>query len=250
MNKQLLLNTLSKTFLNLSGTDDNLIFFNIENNNLKLKSYNVAHKSTVISTVIINNFDMNDCHFAIRDPDRLLKILNLCKDELSLSISSKYDIRLNINDSKIITNFVLADTKVLSESIKEQYEVEVDEPNQYDLIIPITQDFHETFSKLKKALGSNVFNVDTMINNVHFTLGEGNDYTTRSSYAIEQYELINEVNELSFSTDTLISIMDKNKNCDGKMFINSEGLMKIQYNNSIEESNQIATYFMFALDQL
>lgn len=250
MNKQILLNTLTKSFLSLTGVDQYFIFLDVKDDSLLMKTINVAYKSTVVSQVSITNTGMKDCKVVIREPDRLVKLLGIKKDEIEVILNDKTDVRLCIKDGKITTDFTLADPKVLPKSIMEQYSVEVEEPDVYEISIPVTSEFVETFSKLKKALSTEVFSVECSLGSINIGLGENNDYSTKSTFKIENASCETEIDTLLFSSDTLLAILDRNKNCNGTIYVNSNGLLKIEYDHTIDTSKQKATYFMVALDQL
>jgi len=253
MNKQLILNSLHKTFLNLTGIapEDYYIFLTIKDNRMLVKSTNNAFNSLVISTVSIDNIKLPDASVVIREPDKLLKLLNLAEDDIEfLLASSKKDVKLHIKYGKCHDEYNLADPMVLSESIREQGDAYIEEPLSYDFSIPITTELVDNFSKRKKALSTEIATLEVKDRMIKFQLGDISTYSNKSSFLVEIPDGMFDIPIMLFSADTMLSIFDRNKGMNGKIQLDPDGFMKISYEHKIDNSIQKADYFLLPLDQI
>ena len=161
MNKSTLLPAIKKVFLDLKGADEYHIFWNLKNNKLILSSYVVAFGSTTVSTVCINELDMEDSFFIIREPKKLLNLLNIKEEELNMTIDKNV---IKIKDSNFTSTFILCDPDSVSQRVPD-----IDEPGQYDLMVKLNEGFSDRFLKAKKANNSEIFSI-CILNNKLFIL--------------------------------------------------------------------------------
>ena len=75
--KEILVSSIKKGFLDLTGVDDYYIFWTVENGRLRLSSYVIAHKSSTLATIEVKDFYLPDSVSVIRDPGRLMKLINI-----------------------------------------------------------------------------------------------------------------------------------------------------------------------------
>ncbi len=128
--KEILVSSIKKGFLDLTGVDDYYIFWSVKNNTLKLSSYVIAHKSSTLSLIDVENFYISDSMAVVRDPGKLLKLLNIGSERLNVSIT---DNKMKLEDGSFDMEFVLADPNTIGVKVPD-----IDEPESYELTIDLT----------------------------------------------------------------------------------------------------------------
>jgi hypothetical protein len=237
MNKSTLLPAIKKVFLDLKGADEYHIFWNLKNNKLILSSYVVAFGSTTVSTVCINELDMEDSFFIIREPKKLLNLLNIKEEELNMTIDKNV---IKIKDSNFTSTFILCDPDSVSQRVPD-----IDEPGQYDLMVKLNEGFSDRFLKAKKANNSEIFSVLIEKGILKYTVGDDNSYSNQISFTSNGIYLF-DMSKLLFSSDIIEEIFERNKDAEGTMVIFADGLMKIEF----EDSKIKSKYYLIALDTL
>lgn len=244
MTKSIILSSIKKVFLDPKDVDNYYVFWKIEDNKLKLESVVVAYKSSTYCVLEAENFSMIDQEFIIRQPDKLIKLINISEDNVTLEIEKKYDHRLIIKDSSFEQEFILCDRSGIPVELPT-----IEEPLSYDFTLPIDATFIEKFLKVKKANGSETVSIEIKDRKARFEVGDNNSYSNKSKFFIEQDGMF-DMDKILFSSDIIQIIFERNKSCEGSMQVFNEGLMKITFNEVIDEISTTATYFLIALDQL
>jgi hypothetical protein len=235
--KEILVSSIKKCFLDLTGVGDYYIFWLVENGRLKLTSYVIAHKSSTLSKIEVADFYLPDSLAVVRDPARLLKLLNIAGDTLSVSLE---DNKMKLLDSNFDMEFVLADPNTIGVRVPD-----IEEPISYELTIDLTDDFVNRYVLAKSANNTEIVSVEVKDREARFELGEANGYTNKIKFSVTLDGIFN-MERLLFSSDIIEEILKRNKGTQGKLYVCEDGLMKIEYNDGTIKS----TYFLVALDKL
>ena len=235
--KEILVSSIKKGFLDLTGVDDYYIFWTVENGRLRLSSYVIAHKSSTLATIEVKDFYLPDSVSVIRDPGRLMKLINITGDNLSVSID---DNRMKLEDGSFDMEFVLCDPNTIGVKVPD-----IEEPISYELTIDLTDEFVNRYIAAKSANNTEIVSVEVANRQAKFELGEANGYTNKIKFSVNLDGMF-DMERLLFSSDVIEEILKRNKGTQGKLYVCEEGLMKIQYMDGTIKS----TYFLVALDKL
>lgn len=244
MQKQVLISSLDKNFLALKGIDDYYVFLSSNGKKMEMKSYAIAYKSSVFSTLRVEGVDLEKCDVIVRNPKSLINILNIADEEILLSFDNKDTSKLLIKDGTFSSEFVLTDPSVIGFKLPK-----IDEPISYDVEIDVTQDFIKKYLKAKKANNTETVSVEVKDRKSVFVLGDLSSYSNKVSFAIEQEGLLN-MDKVYFSSDIIEEVLSKNKTATGKLYVCEQGLMKIQLEEIVKDYKISTTYFLVALDNL
>jgi hypothetical protein len=235
--KEILVSSIKKGFLDLTGVDDYYIFWTVESGRLIMSSYVIAHKSSTLSLIEVENFYLPDSLAVIRDPGRLLKLINITGENLKVGIT---DNKMSLNDGNFDMEFVLCDPNTVGVRIPD-----IEEPISYELTIDLTDEFVNRYISAKSANNTEIVSVEVADRQARFELGEANGYTNKIKFSVTLDGIFN-MERLLFSSDVIEEILKRNKGTQGKLYVCEDGLMKIEYNDGTIKS----TYFLVALDKL
>ena len=235
--KEILVSSIKKGFLDLTGVDDYYIFWTVESGRLRMSSYVIAHKSSTLSSIEVENFYLPDSLAVIRDPGRLMKLINITGEKLSVSIE---DNKMRLEDGSFDMEFVLCDPNTIGVKVPD-----IEEPISYELTIDLTDEFVNRYIAAKSANNTEIVSVEVANRQAKFELGEANGYTNKIKFSVNIDGMFN-MERLLFSSDVIEEILKRNKGTQGKLYVCEEGLMKIQYMDGTIKS----TYFLVALDKL
>ena len=235
--KEILVSSIKKGFLDLTGVDDYYIFWTVESGRLRMSSYVIANKSSTLSSIEVENFYLPDSLAVIRDPGRLLKLINITGENLKVGIT---DNKMSLNDGNFDMEFVLCDPNTVGVRIPD-----IEEPISYELTIDLTDEFVNRYISAKSANNTEIVSVEVADRQARFELGEANGYTNKIKFSVTLDGIFN-MERLLFSSDVIEEILKRNKGTQGKLYVCEDGLMKIEYNDGTIKS----TYFLVALDKL
>jgi hypothetical protein len=235
--KELLISSIRKNFLDLTGVDDYYIFWKVEDRKIKLGSYAIAHKSSTLSIVEVDPVFIPNSSALIRDPGRLLKMLAITNDNLKIEIA---DNKMKLSDDAYDLEFILCDQSTVGIKLPL-----IEEPLSYDIILEINDDFANKFISAKNANSSEIVSVEVKDRKAKFELGETNGYSNKIKFSIELDGMF-EMEKILFSSDIIEEIFKRNKNSNGKLYVCEDGLMMIEYQKEEIKSK----YFLVALDKL
>lgn len=242
MTKTVLLSSIKRCFLELKGVDDYYIKWHVEDSKLSFSAYVIAFGSSTVCQLSLPGVDLANLNVIIRNPKTFLNLLNIAEEELQLKFNKKHEYKLQIKDASFEQDYILCDPTV----INVQTPI-IDEPLSYDMMIELTTDFVNKYLKAKKANGSEVVSVSIKDRKATFELGD--KYSNKSRFFIEEDGMF-DMKKISFSSDVIEEIFQRNKDCTGRMFIHSDGLMKIYFKETIGLFTPEVTYFLIALDKL
>lgn len=201
-------------------------------NNKTLESKFITTNKNLVGNITAPNIELDDCEFGIYDTSQLLKLIGITDKLLTLNIEKKGKIanKLLIADANYNLEYTLADI-MLTPNIPS-----FDEP-PYNMVANIDKEFIDKFSKAKKALDTEVFNIysgtDSLNNNVlFFNLGGSEGYTNKVNFYIpaDQVSVLGE--SVKFPIEEFNEILLANKELKSStLYISEEGLLKINFEN-------------------
>lgn len=244
MNKTLLYNSIKKVFLDLKDVE-HFIFWDIKDSRLFLKSLDTAYNTSVMSKVAIPFESRVEQNLILKDPDSVLKVLDLYSDEVDIKILSDKGYSIILNDGNFKSEIVVTDPNYVSDHIKENKEMEADEPISYDVVFHIDTAFMEKFIKAKKANKSENISIWTKERKTFFQLGDSNNFSNKIEFSIEQEGMF-DMEKLIYSSTIMQNIFDRNKKSKGTIFVDGGGLMKLSFIENEIESN----YFLVCQDNI
>lgn len=243
MNNNKLTDALKKVYFKFAGVEDYFIFWKCEDHILSLEATVKIFKSVLLSSIKLKEIDFQKSEFIIRNPEDLLSLLSIADEEVTLIYERQYDSKLTIKDSNYEQVFILCDPNTPGR--KPERGIIEEEPLSYDFVLHIDDEFANKFIKAKKANKSEVVTLEVKDRKATFQLGEDNGYTNKTRFFIEEDGMF-DMEKISFSSDMIQSIFEKNKGMKGQLSVSDQGLMKIEYRTDKVEIR----YFLAALDEL
>lgn len=244
MNKSILYSSIKKVFLDLKDVE-HFIFWDIKDSRLHLKSLDTAYNTSVMSKVSIPFESRKDENLILKDPDSVLKVLDLYTDDVDISIVSEKGYSIILYDGNFKSEIVVTDPNYVSDHIKENKEMEAEEPISYDAVFNVDTLFMEKFIKAKKANKSENISIWTKDRKTFFQLGDINNFSNKIQFHIEQDGMF-DMNKLIYSSTIMQNIFDRNKKSKGTIYVDGSGLMKLTFlENDIE-----SIYFLVCQDNI
>ena len=191
----------------------------------------------VIGKIICQNIDIEDCELAIFDTKKFLSLLNITQGELLLNLEKHKSIptKIHIQDSKFDLTYALADPLLIPKVGT------VTEP-QWDATFPLDSEDLLNLVKAKTSLGD----IDNMIISTEidlngdkmctFTFGDEHGHNNKVTYHLYG-EIKTDSIKLPFNSNQFKNILNINKDLkSGKLYLNSQGLMKLEFNSEDTKS--------------
>lgn len=204
--------------------------WSIEDNQLNIKF--ASPNKDMLGELNINDFQLENAEVAIFNTSQLNKLLNITSGELMVSFtkSNKIFTKLIIDDNQYTVSYSLADLMLIEKPAKvNDYEFEIE--------VPLDKEIINALIKAKNALPD----VESVIlrsfdgfdgtKEMEVLFGDDKDYSNKISYFIKNVITENkELYQLCFDSNVFKEILSSNKDCEnGKMFINLEGLLKLEF---------------------
>jgi hypothetical protein len=223
MNKQTLTGFIQKYSL---GNNIESVEWNC--NTKILSSAFVAEDKTLMGSVVLKDFDFEDCKVGIYTTSQLMRMISVLGDDITLSLNKVEDkctsIKLNDSDTKV--DFILADPDVIPKvpTLK-------DLP-KFSTLIKIDNNFINQFIKSKNALSDVDYFTIVDKGTPQLIIGYSSINSNRISYDIIVKESSN-LDHISFSSDYFKEILLANKDIsDGLLEISPDGIARITFSNS------------------
>jgi hypothetical protein len=235
INKILLQSILNKYHLGVNQS----VKWVIKNNNLEIDF--MSPTKDIIGKISCSDFKLEDSEIAIYDTKKLSNLLSICQGELLLELEKSHKIytKLYISDASFNLTYALSDpllmNKIATVNIPEWViEINLESEDITNLI------------KAKSALGETDNMLFTTTQNLdgedicEFVFGDEAGHNNKITYQISGN--IKETNmKIPFNSEMFKSILQVNKDMEeGKMFVSSMGLMKLEFKTDIVSSE----YFM------
>jgi len=235
INKILLQSILNKYHLGVNQS----VKWVIKNNNLEIDF--MSPTKDIIGKISCSDFKLEDSEIAIYDTKKLSNLLSICQGELLLELEKSHKIytKLYVSDASFNLTYALSDpllmNKIATVNIPEWViEINLESEDITNLI------------KAKSALGETDNMLFTTTQNLdgedicEFVFGDEAGHNNKITYQISGN--IKETNmKIPFNSEMFKSILQVNKDMEeGKMFVSSMGLMKLEFKTDIVSSE----YFM------
>jgi hypothetical protein len=188
----------------------------------------MAPTREMIGSLTYNGFPLPESEIGINNTTQLDKLLSITSGDLILDYAKEGKIisKLLIADQQFNLNYSLAD--LLTVLKPGSY----NGPEEYDIETAIDNEITTALVKAKNALpnSENVV-IKPSLNGLEFTFGGDVEYANKVSYSIQNIDLTDKTFKLIYNSDLLKEILVANKNADSsKLYVNSSGLMKIEFN--------------------
>jgi len=229
-----------KTFINkysLNGIVESVKWVYTKDEKALTTSAITEEKNVLISVKEKNNQNFDeDCQLGIFDTQKLVKMISVLDQEIDLTLNKK---------DKIITSITFSDKNTDVQFITADLSVIPVAPNlkklpEFELEIPLTDQFINTFVKAKNALSE----VDTFTflknkkKKIEAVIGHSNLNTNKISISVDTVDGKGELErEISFNAKYFKEILTANSDCkDSILKISSSGLAMVEFSNDLFES--------------
>ena len=235
INKILLQSILNKYHLGVNQS----VKWVIKNNNLEIDF--MSPTKDIIGKISCSDFKLEDSEIAIYDTKKLSNLLSICQGELLLELEKSHKIytKLYISDASFNLTYALSDPLLMNK---------IATVNVPEWVIEINLESEDITNliKAKSALGETDNMLFTTTQNLdgedicEFVFGDEAGHNNKITYQISGN--IKETNmKIPFNSEMFKSILQVNKDMEeGKMFVSSMGLMKLEFKTDIVSSE----YFM------
>jgi len=184
------------------------------------------------------DFPSIDSEFVVYGTSRLLKLINVTDNQINIKFNTQHKTttKMIISDSNYELEYILADL-MLAPSIPK----EINEPI-YEIEFDLNSDLAIKFIKAKKSVETDkVFITPTQNQSLKFVIGESGEFNDKINFEHpSKYDVLG-IKTLEFPVGYLKNIFINNK-CDGKGFLSTEGVLKLQF----EENNIKSEYLLIA----
>ena len=225
----------------LNGIIDS-VKWNVNSTDKTLNTNSITEEKNVLVDVKHMQFDAiaEDCEVGIYETSKLIKMLSVMSDEVSLSLNKKDDkiTSVNISDTTTVAQFITADLSVIptAPNLKKLPDFTVE--------IELNDEFVSKFIKAKNALPE----VDTFTllmnknKKLEMVIGYSTLNSNRITLSVTAADGKNVVSKnLSFNAKYLKEILTSNSDCSNAILkVSDAGLAMVQFTNS--EFN--STYYM------
>ena len=199
----------------------------------------------MIGSVVYDNFPLPESSIGINNTSQLYKLLSITTNDLILDITKEQKVitKLLISDNQFHLNYSLADILTVPKVGKYTGD------ENYNIETILNDDIIGALIKAKNA--SNSENVVLELSNgftddlqLDFIFNGDVQYANKVTYTIKDVISTSSINfNLKYNSELLKQILVNNKGATlGKLFLNSNGLMKLVF----EYNNLKSTYYIVA----
>jgi hypothetical protein len=227
MNKQKLTGFIEKYSL---GNTIESVPWSVKNNTLTTNF--VSEDRTLLGSVTLNSFNVEDSEIGIYNTTQLQKMVTVLGNDVTLNIkkSSSRAISIEMNDSEVSLNFMLADLDIIPKAPKLKTLPDT------TVTITIDNDFITKFVRAKNALSeSNNFTViSDSITQIIVGEWDPNSSTGVNKININvKAEVNNKLSAIAFNANYLKEILAANRDhTTGKMEVCAGGLAILTFSNA------------------
>lgn len=224
INKILLQSILNKYHLGVNQS----VKWVIKNSNLEIDFISPA--KDIIGKVSCSDFKLEDSEIAIYDTKKLSNLLSICQGDLILELEKSHKIytKLHISDASFNVTYALSDPLLM---------LKVGTVNVPKWVVEINLEKEDVNNliKAKSALGETDNMLFTTTQNLdgdnicEFVFGDEMGHNNKITY-----QILGDIKEIDlkipFNSEMFKSILQVNKDMEeGKIYISSMGLMKIEF---------------------
>jgi len=222
------------------------------NNIVNSVKWDIVDKQILISFISPNKdmigevkapFPTGNATVAIFNTDQLNKLINITENELKIDFikHNKTYQKITIYDNKFTVEYSLADLMLIPKVPT------VNEPEVYDIIINLSFDNINSYIKAKNALPDAdlvIFRNKSFIETkdcVELTIGDQNNFSNKVNFDFDDIQINNSMSfEIKFDANVLKEILNSNKTENATIYLNFEGLMKLEF----QDEDILSKYFL------
>lgn len=229
---------------NLNGTVERV---KLESDGKSLKTGIVADDRTMAGSVKFNDLKVEKGEYGIHDTAQFKKMLSILDEEIEMAVNKLDDgraISLAVSDKNTESLVILADMSVIPKVPA------VNNPNNFDLEIELTEEFIERFVKAKNALPdvtAFTLGLNKKGDKVELVIGDGDTNTNRIKLEVKPIAGKDKpAKEISFNANYFKEILLKNRGATGAVLkVNTAGLGNVSFKTAEYEAN----YFLVKINK-
>ena len=183
-------------------------------------------------SVEADGFDIDDCTLGIYDTNKLLKLVNITNQFITLDVESKNGVstKLNIADMEYDLTYHLADLRMMPMETMVLDETQITFTYQFD----IDTEFIDRYNKAKKALGSDEVKIQALFSDegekgIYFTLGGKTSHDDKISFQVSAPSFEIPSSEYQYNANYLFEIFSENKGATGTGYFDENGILKLEF---------------------
>ena len=240
MHKETLTKVIDKYYLN--GTVESVKWV-LKDKNITVDF--ITPFKNLVGKITCPDIDLEDSEIGIYNTTQFSKLVKIMDKTIILKLGKSErgtPLELAISDNQYDLNYYLSDLNLIDTVPT------INEPEHYDAIVPINQEFISLFNNAKKALGdikqftikSELIDGEMFLNIV---LGDGSGFANKIKFKTP-CEAMFGLGELPFPADIMNEILKANEDMnEGKIEISEQGLMKITF----KEDTTNSVYYLVRL---
>ena len=238
MNKSKLTRFISKYHL---GGTVNSVILNSKNN--KLSTRFISGDKSLLGELSMENWDFEDSTLGVYDTEKLVKLLSVLDEDVSMSVVStgEKSIQLKVSDSSTAVTYMLSDTTTINEP------PDMKQIPEFQLNINLTSQFIKKFLAGDSALSeSETFTVmsDGVDTNVVINYASVN--TNRVNIPVTTSRVAG-INNVSFKSKFFSEILRANGECTSASFeVAEDGLSRLKF----KVDDYDVTYYVVAVQDV
>ena len=238
MNKSKLTRFISKYHL---GGTVNSVILNSKNN--KLSARFISGDKSLLGELSMENWDFEDSTLGVYDTEKLLKLLAVLDEDVSMSVVStgEKSIQLKVSDSGTAVTYMLSDTTTINEP------PDMKQIPEFQLNINLTSQFINKFLAGDQALSeSETFTVMSDGVNTNVVINYASVNTNRVNIPVTTSRVAG-INNVSFKSKFFSEILRANKECTSASFeVAEDGLSKLKF----KVDDYDVTYYVVAVQDV
>ena len=222
MEKQKLLSFINKYYLN--DVADSVIW-NVSNGELRV-AYKLEDNS-LVSEIILKNFNCDDAVFGVYETSQLISLLNILEDDIEIEFGkrgSSVNI-LHLQDLKTKIKYMLSECDIIPNKPPETVNLP-----PFDMILKLDVFTIGKFIKASKSMSvvkSFSVNANELIDEIKFIISDTSNVVSLDVAT----DKVKDCEKLVFSIEHLTNIFSNNKDFESiECEVSSQGLFKIGFN--------------------
>ena len=239
MEKQLLTSIIEKYYL--GGIHDR-VKWTVKDK--KVQVLFTSQTKDLAGSIEAPEFDVDNCTIGIYDTHKLLKLVNITNQFVTLNVETTNNIstKLLIADNEYDLVYNLADLRMMPTETMVLDETQI----TFNYAFEIDSDFIERYGKAKKALGSDEVKIQASFNDggdkgIYFTIGGKTSHDNKVTFQTSTSTFDIASSAFLYNADYLLEIFANNKGADGNGYFDENGILKLEF---IDERNIKALYYL------
>jgi len=229
---------LEKCYLN--KTVENFVL-NVNDNQL---SCDIKASTSLLGSIVLNNFDCDDCKIGVYNPDVLIKMLSILNDDTNITVNTK-------KGSETVSSIVLKDKKAKQIKYVTQdleifdiVEKKKAKVSEYEVRIQLNSEVIDDFLKAKGCIDSSKVAFTTRKNKTIAIFGYSSNNVNQIELEFESEEA-DDIDTLLFNSDVLKEILSVNNKRfeEATIEISLRGIMRVYFKGKLGN----AEYYLIKL---